>query len=255
MLALNYVKKSSDMKFIGLVFRGILLQIFLFSPALSQQFTDSTRYIENIRSLHKIYLDAISDNAQIYHGIEYIRNGRKVMGFPFFESENMLSGNVIYQGNLYSDIELYYDLVSDALVIKNYAKNSLVTLSPDKIDSFQIGNHIFYPLAIQSSNGSTGQNSYYEQLLPGNPGFFVKRTKVLFVPSGADDIKYVQYDNYFIRLNNVYYKIEGENALLEVLKDREDALKKYIRSNKLNFKKRPESSMVLTTKYYSLLKH
>ena len=45
-----------------------------------------------------------------------------------------------------------------------------------------------------------------------------------------------------------------KNALLGLLKDKEDVLKKYIRTHKLNFKKHLESSLVLTTIYYSSLR-
>ena len=56
-------------------------------------------------------------------------------------------------------------------------------------------------------------------------------------------------------MNDVYYSVDGKNALLDVLKDKKDDLKKYIRTNKLNFKKNLESSLVLVTIYYSQLKH
>jgi hypothetical protein len=49
--------------------------------------------------------------------------------------------------------------------------------------------------------------------------------------------------------------MQDKNSLLDVLKDQKDVLKKYIRANKLNFKKNTETSLLLTTIYYSQLKH
>ena len=49
--------------------------------------------------------------------------------------------------------------------------------------------------------------------------------------------------------------MDGKSGLLNEFSDQEDELKKYIRTNKLNFKKDLENSMVLTTIYYSQLKH
>ena len=64
-----------------------------------------------------------------------------------------------------------------------------------------------------------------------------KREKRLVVGSGSEETKYIQHDSYFIRLNNAYYEVGGKSDLLDVLKDQKDVLKKYIRTNKLNFKK------------------
>jgi len=83
----------------------------------------------------------------------------------------------------------------------------------------------------------------------------VKRVKKLSSGTGSEEAKYIQYNNYFVRFKNVYYPIDGKSSLLEVLKDENEALRKYIRANKLNFKKDPESALVLSATYYSQLKH
>ena len=77
----------------------------------------------------------------------------------------------------------------------------------------------------------------------------------IVVGSGSEETKYIQHDDYFIKLKNVFYPVDGKSELLDVLKDQQDVLKKYIRTNKLNFKKDLETSLVLTTIYYSQLKH
>ena len=89
---------------------------------------------------------------------------------------------------------------------------------------------------------------------PGNR-VFTQEEKKLVTGSGSEESKYIQYNNYFIRLHDVYYAVDGKSSLLEILKDQEDVLKKYIRTNKLNFKKNLESALVLSVIYYSQLKH
>ena len=111
-----------------------------------------------------------------------------------------------------------------------------------------------YPLLSDKSN-HLEKDGYYDQLYAGEPGVYAKREKRLVVGSGSEETKYIQHDDYFIKLKNVFYAVDGKSELLDVLKDQEDVLKKYIRTNKLNFKKDLESSLVLTTTYYSQLKH
>jgi hypothetical protein len=241
------------MKLSRLALVGILFQFLYIPIAYAQYNPDSTIYNDS-QIINKIYLNEIGDNAQIYHGREFIRNGLKAIGFPFYESDNMVNGTISYQGEIYPDRNLYYNLVSDQLIIDNYSHNALITLSPEKVDSFIVGSHVFVPLNTNRSNGLE-KDGYYEQLVSGEPALFARREKKLVTGTGSEESRYIQYNNYFIRINQVYYLVDGKNALLDILNDRKDELKKYIRNNKINFKKNLESSLTVTTNYYSRLKH
>ena len=238
------------------VFAGIFFSIAILYQAQAQFPPDSLLFKESISNLQQIYLNEVGDNAQIYHGTQYIRNGQKAIGFPFYESENMLDGSVSYQGIIYKDAKLSYDLVTDELITNNFTHDAQIVLAPLKTDSFRIGNHIFIRLSSEKNNGLP-RDGYYEQLYSGIPGLYAKREKKLESGSGSEEAKYVQYNSnsYYIKMDTVYYNVDGKSSLLDVLKDKASELKKYIRSNKLNFKKNLESSLVLSTVYYSQLKH
>lgn len=241
------------MKFSCSVLTGVFLHLACISQIRAQK-PDSLLNTESVLNLRQIYFNEIGDNAQIYHGSEYIRNGQKAIGFPYFESDNMLSGSIYYQGIEYPQRNLFYDLVSDEIISNNFPRNAQITLSPDKADSFSIGTRVFIHLYSNKSNGLP-RDGYYEQLYSGDPGVLAKREKKLVSGTGSDEAKYIQYNHYYIKLKNVFYEIEGKNTLLDLLNDKQDELKKYIRTNKLNFKKNLESSVVLSTIYYSQIKH
>ncbi len=232
----------------------ILLQLICIPQTRAQQAPDSVLYKESISKIHQVYLNEIGDNAQIYHGSEYIRNGQKAIGFPFYESDSVLTGSVSYQGMIYTGLNLFYNLVSDELISKNYEFNALISLAPEKVDSFTIGKHVFIQITANKSNGLS-KDGYYEQLYSGEPAFYIRREKRFAAGTGSEEPKYIQYNYYFVKIKNVFYEVADKKSLLDLLKDQKDVLKKYIRTNKLNFKKNPESSMVLTTIYYSQLMH
>jgi hypothetical protein len=233
---------------------GLIFHLCSISDTYAQQTSDSTLYKESLSNIYQAYLKEIGDNAQIYHGREFIRNGLRANGFPFFESDNMLTGSVSYQGMIYPDQNIYYNIVSDELIINNYPHNAFIVLSPEKVDSFVIQHHVFVPISSSNLN-HLEKDGYYDQLYAGEPGVYAKREKRLVVGSGSEETRYVQHNDYFIKLKNVYYAVDGKSELLDILKDQEDVLKKYIRANKLNFKKELENSLTLTTIYYSQLKH
>ena len=242
------------MKFSCLALFLLSFLLVCISQTHARQFPDSVLYQESVYKIHQVYIKEIGDNAQIYHGSEFIRNGQKAIGFPFYESDSMLEGSVSYQGNIFMNLNLFYNLVSDELVTNNYTHDALITLSSEKVDSFNIKNHSFIQLTASKSNGLI-RDGFYEQLFSGEPAFYARREKRLVSGTGSEEAKYLQYNFYFIKMKGVFYPVDGKNSLLEVLKDQKDVLKKYIRSNKLNFKKNPESSLLLSTIFYSLLKH
>ena len=170
---------------------------------------DSSEYNHPSNELRQIYLNGIGDNAQIYHGDEYIRNGQKALGFPFFESNDLVEGSVYYQGTEYPQRKLYYDLIGDELVTGNYPNNAQISLSIDKADSFKIGNHFFVRLNPAKSPGLP-KEGYYEQLYSGEPGLYVKHEKRLVIGSGSEEIKYIQHDNYFVRKNSDFMQWTGK---------------------------------------------
>jgi hypothetical protein len=241
-----------DMKLNRFFSLGLIFSFPLYNYA--QQISDSSLCKESVAKIQQIYLTEMGDNAEIYHGNEYIRNGQKANGFPFFESDNFLDGWISYQGIIYINQKLYYDLVSDELIIPNYTKNTLIVLSSDKVDSFSIGTHVFIVVRSDTSNPIINEG-YYEPLYSGEPGVYARREKRLVIGSGSEEAKYIQYNNYFIRYKNIFYNVDGKSSLLEILKDQKDVLKKYIRTTKLNFKTNLESALVLSAIYYSQLKH
>ncbi|HEY2348819.1 MAG TPA: hypothetical protein VGH64_07370 [Puia sp.] len=233
---------------------GFIFHLCSISDTYAQQPSDSALYKESLANIHQVYLKEISDNAQIYHGREFIRNGQRANGFPFFESDNMLVGSISYQGMIYTEQNIYYNIVTDELITNNYPHNAFIVLSPEKIDSFVIQHHVFVPLSSSTFN-HLEKDGYYDQLYAGEPGVYAKREKRLVVGSGSEETRYVEHSDYFIKLKNVFYAVDGKSGLLDILKDQEDVLKKYIRANKLNFKKDLETSLTLATIYYSQLKH
>jgi len=151
-------------------------------------------------------------------------------------------------------MNLFYNLVTDEIVIPNYLHNALLVLPFGKVDSFTVGNHVFVALTKKQTSGLT-TDGFYEQLFTGEPGLYARREKRLVVGTGSDESKYIQYNTYYLRKDGFFYVVDGKKSFLDLLKDQNDLLKKFIRANKLKFKKDLESALVLTTKYYSGLKH
>ena len=140
----------------AVAFCGFFYCFFSAFQSFGQQATvsDSAFYASSIHQLYHIYFNQIGQSAELYNGAEYIRNGQKANGFPFFESNDLLPGSVSCQGVIYQDVQLQYDLVLDELVTNNYAHNALIRIPREKLDSFSISGHHFLQAGCRKNKRS-----------------------------------------------------------------------------------------------------
>jgi hypothetical protein len=202
----------------------------------------------------------IGPDSRLFNGREYIRNGISAKGFPFFEWDSLRPGSLTYDGILYHDIAMECDLVSDQLIIHNFTGDALISLVPEKITFFSIAGHRFRyvtPTAVAPTASHPPETGFYEELY-ATPrlALLARRKKTLIFPSTQDDQpKYVQVDRYFLLIDDNAYSIRNKNDLMAVLKDKKDPLKKFIRKNKLSFKRQHiENSLIQTAIYYQEIK-
>ena len=64
----------------------------------------------------------------------------------------------------------------------------------------------------------------------------------------------VERNNYFILYNDTFYKSDNKAEMFTVLVDQGEKLKKYIHSNKVDFKDDYESALLRCVIYYAGLK-
>lgn len=226
--------------------------ILLATTANAQQATDSPAAGSSVTTLRNYTRQRLGADSRLYNGFEYIRNGTPAKGFPFFDSDSLLTGTLSYDGILYGDIAMQYDLVQDELLIHDYTGTALISLINEKIDHFSIGSHFFRYISREKTTPALPRSGFYEELNTGlHVALLARREKKLDFPSNREDlVSYKQSNFYFLCVDDRYFPVDGKTALLEALKDKKSALKKYIRDNKIRFKKDLEKALVLTTGYY-----
>lgn len=227
-----------------------LLGVVCSGPACSQTNAD-TLFNESVASFRNIYFQEIKGNARLYQGGKYDVEEKRADGFPYFQADVIRQGTITFQGIKYAPVNLYYDLTSDDVVIFNYQHDDLISPDPDKIDSFTIGRHLF--IHLDKLSGLPGKG-FYEQLCAGDPGLFVSRTKKFRFGTGNQESRYVEKNDYYIYVRNNFYKCNNKSDMLTILSDQSEAMKKFIHSNKINFKEDFESAVKSCVMYYAGLK-
>jgi hypothetical protein len=237
------MSKSCFLFFLVLSFSSV------FSYAQSITDTTGTLYDLAVHNVISLYNKTLQENTHLYNGAEYIEDHPGVNGSPYWNATMPQLGSIFYDGTLYPNIALAYDIAKEEVVIRNQQQLS-VKLVPEKIDYFILFNQLF--IQIKDEGAGSLQPGFYNVLNDGIVTVLSKRKKTpLRVLQPVDHYEFKEVDSYFIKKDQKYYAVDNKGSLMDALHDKKDEIKKFIQKNKFNFKKDLENSVVKTADYYN----
>ena len=198
-----------------------------------------------------VYYQALGEQSPLYNGSEYIEYTFTFEeGHPFFGSATWVMGNINFDGLVFHEVPMAYDIIKDQVIIKDFRKAFNIVLPSNKIEQFTISGHTFIRLLHDSSNQI--KTGFYDQLYNGKIGLFVKREKKIYekyLDLHTNNIAY-ERNTYYIKKEGIYYIIKNKRTLLNVLKNKKEQIQKYLRKNGLRFKNNTEKTMIMAVQYY-----
>jgi len=234
------------------------INIVTLTGAQAQTATGDTTAKQKALSNAVAFFDSsIGDQSSLYNGPEYNFYDPIYKGTAYFMDVNAFTpGSLHYDGVLYKNVPMLYDLYADKVVVLLYNHFSKFSLLSERLKSFDFLDHHFINIAADSTSAnSVVSPGFYDELYVGKVQVLVKRVKNIQNNPGTTTIEsyFNPVTSYYLRKDNVYYSISGEGSFLSVLKDKKDALKQYIKANKIKFRKTPEEAMVKIASYYDHL--
>lgn len=217
--------------------------------------TDSILLKRSLDSNIHFYLASMGTTSHLYNGNEYIYTNHGIQGTPFFGSNQPVNGQIFYDGTLYPEASLSYDLSADEVFINSPGQDFSLRLITSKIRYFTILNHTFILFENDgTTHGDVPGYGFYDVLHSGKLTVLAKRIKrVLQAFKTEDAPSFQQYDTYIIRKNNTFFNIESKRQLLDLFDDQKEIMKKFFKKNGFNFKKDRELAIVKMAEYYDQL--
>lgn len=206
------------------------------------------------------FYKTIGQQSRLYNGHEYQPYDPHIKGtalFPY-DIQNWEPGEVNYDGIIYKNVPMKYDIYKDVLVVLLYNKFSMYTLLNTKVHDFTFDNHHFVRLDADSiRNDNSGiSGGFYDQLYGGKIEILAKRVKSIQNSSTTEvvpETSFTSRDEYYLRKGDTYYKIGSQRSVLSVLKDKKSLLQQYLRQNNIRFNDNPEDAMAKMASYYDHL--
>lgn len=198
-------------------------------------------------------MNALGASANLYNGSAYTAYYPSTSGTPFWNAD-FHTGTIGYEGVVYNDIPIAYDLVSDEVLIKD-ARQVIIKLDAAKINFFSIAGHTFVRLKEDTASANTLPADVYDLIYNGSVKVYVKRKKQVARNIGPDGrYPFMTYDAYFVHKDNKYYPVSKKNDLLKLFKDKDDAIREFWKAQKLNYRDDPELTIIRTASYYDQAK-
>lgn len=214
---------------------------------------DSSSSLPVFKNIVDFYNKSLSEQLHLYNGKEYKEYPYQFNeGHPYFLSGNWSKGTLSYDGKVYEEVPMLYDVVQDELVILHFDNRSKISLIKEKISAFSLLAHSFVNIQTKNINSSTITEGFYDLLYQGKTSLFAKRTKNIqtFYRQSVSEIKILKKDHYYLLKKNIYYHVSSRRTFLHQLTDKRKEIQQYIKKNRLNFKKDAEKSMVKILVYY-----
>jgi len=205
-----------------------------------------------------LYNGALGIQVPIYSGPEYYFYDPHIKGNAYYQDINGFSkGSVYYDGTMYNNISLLYDVNTDDLVGLFPNRISKFIVQKPKVSTFDyLGSHFININKDTLPNNTALESGYYRQLYAGRSEVLARYTKSMQSTTSTSSLVEYYFTSktyFYIKKNNVFHSVGSKGSVLDFFKDRKSDLKKFIKANNLDFKDRPEEAMVKVANWYDHL--
>jgi hypothetical protein len=229
---------------------SLLLTLFTFNKTNAQSIPEGI-HSDALKNVQNYFQNTIGEDAHIFTGKEYVGYASYIKGHPFFLTDQMLQSEIFYDGTLYEDIPLLFDIVSQKIVINRYNQNDTISLLNAKIKYFVLQGHRFENLSLSEGNEENIRQGIYDIILAGKVNVLVKRIKnIKNGLKATDPVSFVEEDEFFVQKGKELIQVYSKNSILEALNDKSNLVKIFARKNHFRFKKNIEKELLQTVAYY-----
>ncbi len=172
-----------------------------------------------------------------------INNGKLLLNYDrVFENndrfyfKNYVSGSVLYEGQIYNNITLNYDIFKDDLIIKPMGENDKtpIILPKEKVQSFTYEQKKYVNLNYSESKNPEFVSGFYEEGFVGNfVSFYVKhyktRTERIYNDKPYDD--FTEKMSFVVLYKNEFYSISSKKSIVSIFPEYKKSINEFYSNN------------------------
>jgi hypothetical protein len=215
---------------------------------------DSALLVSAVKNARAIYTHSLGIGSHLLNGVQYKEYNAHPddEGHPYFVSDDWVEGTVHYNGDVYEGVGILYDLVKEKIIIEHPFAGIKLELISEKIKYVELPGHRIVRLVADTIKNSPIRTGFYDLLYDGSTKFYVKRQKTQKeeIVGHEIQVKFSEKDHLFIYKKGLYIPVRSRSSLLDILGDRKTEVRKYIRKNKIRFRKGREKAISRVVSFY-----
>lgn len=207
-----------------------------------------------------LYDSAAVESQHLYNGQQYYVYDSQSEEHPFFLSREWVTGSVFYDGQLFDSIPLLYDIVKDQLVVRYTKSFGNVSLQSEKVGHFhlsggELAGHNFIRLEAGQGAGVGMRTGFYDLIYDGPSNVLSRRTKTR--QQTLSDTKVIigfpYKEMFYLYAQGEYHAVATKKTVLSYLADQKRPLNKYLKDQKIKFRKNKEAAILALASHYDQL--
>jgi len=232
---------------------GALLLIFSHCALQGQTLQpDSITAESALRSTIKLYDQAMGENSRLYNGNEFIDPFERQLlnGHAYFITDDWQDGFIYYDGQLYENISLKYDIFRSKVIVEHPRSHQAIELISEKINYFGLKDHLF----VRLQSPTVG---FYAQIYGGEVKIYILHYKITQdnLTTKTKTTDFLSKRKIYIFKDSVYYLVTTKGSALAVFKEQKNELKKMLNQENISFKKNKEYALSRMGEYVDQLNH
>jgi hypothetical protein len=240
---------------------AIYLLVVFFPPssavyAQSQPvFADTMVVNKAVSYARSLFSKAMGTDGALYNGISFEKYWYGTKGTPFFKTEDFVTGNIYYDGTLYENVLLNYDMMRDQVVVKSINNHLPFVAISERISRFTLGADTFIRIENPSNENGVPVTGFYEVLYEGSVTVLSRKFRKIddVVSSGEHSTRFFEYAEYFIGKDGMFRRINAQKDIQDVFSEKKKEMRQFLNNSKLSMKKNPESLLTQAAAYYEQL--
>ncbi len=204
-----------------------------------------------------VYHSYMTPESGLYDGSEYPYNVYYTVKLadsdPFFISNLFDTGAVFYNGMLYENVPLLYDIVQGEILIRDPTRINIIRLHKQHVKWFRVHDKTFFRLEKDSASAHPLNTGFYLPLYRGNTSLYMFASKEINESSSSfNGLKSYAAENdvFFIRKGNDYFRVKDKKSVLKVLGDKRKEVTQFIKKNKIKLRKELYYALPKVVAYY-----
>lgn len=208
------------------------LALLLSVPAIAQTTDTSALYSQFDNSIGKRNLGL--NNGTVH--LNMLKSADK--SHRYFKTDGYTTGSVTYDGQLYTNVSLKYDLLKGILIAKVDGKNNNtgINLISDKIASFSFYGKEFVNIEQERQSGTTISPSFsgfYEKDRIGKLTLFTQHRKEGIEVLQLDGVfyKFSDRQDFAVKFNGRLHQLNSQRDLIDLFPSAEESIRLFYSNN------------------------